>query len=85
MPPRWQHLVDLVGIILGHWTDHGGEESVGKQFINRFLKHHPELRKRVARPLSSQQASATNFSSINYFFDLLAEVKSQFKIYPRNI
>ena len=82
MPPRRRHLVDLVGTILRQRGDNGAKERVGKQFTNRFLRRHPELRKRLARPLSSERASATNFSSINNFFDLLADVKSQFKIHP---
>jgi len=85
MPPRRRHLVDLVGTILGDRADHRDGERVGKRFTNRFLKHHPELRKRLARPLSSEWASATDFSSINHFIDLLADVKSRFKIHPQNI
>ena len=77
--------MDLVGTILRQRGGDGADERVGKRFTNRFLKRHPELRKRLARPLSSERVSATNFSSINHFFDLLADVKSRFKIQPRNI
>ena len=49
------------------------------------MNRHPELRKRLARPLSSERASATDSLSINHLFDLLADVKSRFKIHPRNI
>jgi len=87
MPPRWRHFVDLVGTILQYraLADHGGEERVGKRFTNRFLNGHSELRKRLARPLSTERASATDSLSINHFFALLAGVKSRLKIHPRNI
>jgi len=85
MPPRQRHLVDLVGTILQHRADHGAEERIGKRFTNRFLNHYPELGKRLARPLSSERVSATDSLSINHFFDLLADVKSRFKIHLRNI
>ena len=85
IPPRRRHLVDLVGMILRQQGDNGAAEKVGKRFTNRFLRRNSELKKRLARPLSSERASATNFSSINHFFDLGADVKSWFKIHSRNI
>ena len=85
MPPRRRYFVDFVGTILVHRADHGGEERVGKRFTNWFLNRHHELRKRLARPLSSERASATDSLSINHLFDLLADVKSRFKIHPWNI
>ena len=74
-----------MGKILRQWGDNGATERVGKRFTNRFLRCHPELRKRLARPLSSERASATNFSSINHFLNQLANIKSRSKIHPRNI
>jgi len=87
MPARRRHLVDLVGTILQYraLADHGGEERVGKRFTNQFLNRHPKLRKRLARPLSSEWASATDSLSINHCFALFADVKSRLKIHPRNI
>lgn len=57
-----------------------GFRAVGKQWFKRFLKRHPDLKRRRQRTLASERKDAFNVEELEYYFKQLKHVCDAFGI-----
>jgi len=62
-----------------------GFRAVGKQWVKRFLKRHPDLKRRRQRTLASERKDAFNVEELEYYFKQLEHVCDAFGIQIANI
>ena len=63
--PSFTAVRDLAGVVS---RDSGGPNNVGKNWISRFLKRHPEIRSKVGRRISAKRANSTSPEAIAIWF-----------------
>lgn len=59
--------------------------KIGKNWVLRFLKRHPQLRGRLSRQLDRDRAKADNVEIIRDFFQKYRSIIEKFKIRPEDI
>lgn len=62
-----------------------GPSKVGKDWIYRFLRRHPEVKTKIGQKLDHQRAQASTIDTIQAFFTQLQTLVSQYDIKPQNI
>ena len=83
-PPRRRHVRDMVEFLInqGNLSD---SAALGKHWTDRFLKRHPDIAHKVARPINKDRALAQEPARLESFFNRLSEVRSRFKIIDEDI
>lgn len=57
-----------------------GPQSIGKNWVKRFIQRHPELRSKVGRMIHTLRLNATNPEDLNTWFALVQTVKDRYRI-----
>ena len=83
-PPRRRHVRDMVKYLM-QAKDVLNAMRLGRHWMDRFFKRHPELAHKVARLINKDRALAQEPVRIESFFNRFSEVKSRFKIQKDDI
>lgn len=78
-PARRRHVRDMVDFLLREHEDLENEQ-LGIHWTEWYLKRHPEISFKVARPINKDRALAQEPVRINGFYNRLGEVRSRYKI-----
>jgi hypothetical protein len=79
--PTFKAVRELAAIIS---RSAGGPETVGKNWINRFIHRHPDLTSKVGRKIDTQRADSTTVEALEAWFTQLQTVQTHYKISPQN-
>lgn len=60
-------------------------QPVGKTWVYRFAKRHPEITQRWTKSMESSRAQALNKVTVTGFYDILDDVQTMHDIPPKNI
>lgn len=60
-------------------------QRMGESWPKRFLKRHPDLKMKKTVGLEKARAKALNQTVVNEFFDMLADLITEYRILPENI
>ena len=76
IPPSKAHVQDMADRLL---RERGGKPT-GKNWVNNFIKHTPELRTPWSRPYDRQRAVCEDPAIIRPWFSLVQSVKAKYGI-----
>jgi hypothetical protein len=65
--------------------DRGVEDRIGKYWLERFLRRHPEIEAKVGKTIDKQRALATNATGFNQHLDRFQQTKSRYHVRDGNI
>jgi len=57
-----------------------GKQAVGKEWLNGFLKRHPEIALRIPEPTSPARAAGFNRQRVTAFYTLLQKIVDNEKL-----
>ena len=57
-----------------------GPQSIGKNWVKRFIQRHPELRSKVGRIIHTLRLNATNPEDLNTWFTLVQTIRERYGI-----
>lgn len=80
-PPSFAQVREFAGLIS---QASGGHSSVGVNWIQRFLKRHPEVQSKVGKPIEYLRAENASPEALQTFFDLFLRVMTKFNISSAN-
>lgn len=92
IPPKVSQLYQIVTSILRKRNSPSSTENrpgnththVGDHWISRFLDRHPDIAYRYSARIENERAAAGKPETINSLFDRLSEVRSRYKILPKD-
>src|SRR4051794_9428992 len=77
IPPRLDLVKDKVLAIIQQSQP---RTSIGKHWLDRFIKHHPELQIRFSQRLERQRSAASNPKVLEHYFKLFQKALKEYKI-----
>lgn len=77
--PSFNTVRELAGIVS---ANSGGPNKVGKNWIQRFLQRHVEIRSKVGKKIQSQRVDSTSPEALEAWFQRLYSVQQRYSILP---